>query len=159
VSTLNRPLEVVYEFRGPRHRCAYCGELPDTIDHTTPQWFVSGNHRLISRYLLYKVASCGSCNVLAGQHVDRTFEDRKQRIATKLAKRAKKLLETGNWTEEELATLGRTLQDLCRDANAKANVVRRRLAHLADPTWPPDAPDELQKPDAYDGPRKAVQGI
>jgi hypothetical protein len=136
--------ETFYRFLGPKHRCAYCGEPSDTIDHTTPRWFVEGNDALLRRYWVFKVSACGSCNNLAGALIDRTFYGRKQRIARKLARRARRLLQTAHWPKEDLEEMGFMLRHLCEQADKDAEVVRRRLTFLADISWPHGIPVDLQ---------------
>lgn len=141
---INPPAETVYEFFGPRWRCAYCGEPADTIDHTTPRWFVAGNFDLISRYRLVKVSACMSCNQIAGMHVDRSWSERKLRIAKVLARKNRKVLKTADWPEAEIRDLGYNLQTMIRNAAGIAGVIRQRLIYLNDTSWHPDVPQELQ---------------
>jgi hypothetical protein len=136
--------EAYYVFYGPLYRCAYCGELGDTIDHTTPRHFVAGNWALVSRYRLVKVCACASCNGLAGGELDATWPQRKARIADKLARKARRLLMTAHWPDEELAELGYNLAVTIREAQDAATVVRRRLVFLRDLHWPLDVPTALQ---------------
>ena len=146
MTNVRHPSETFYRFLGPRHRCAYCGELSDTIDHTTPRWFVDGNTMLLQRYWIFKVSACLSCNVLAGDVVDRTFYARKRRIAGKLFRRGRRLLQTADWPEEDLEELGYGMRVFCEQSHQAATVLRRRLRFLADPGWPHDVPFELQVP-------------
>jgi hypothetical protein len=141
---LQPPSEAVYRLFGPVYQCAYCGDPADSIDHTTPRWFVSGNYELIKRYGLIKVHACRECNMLAGVKVDRTWPERKRRIAKALRKRYFKFLQAASWGEDELAELGPQLRKYVIQSDGVAEQVRKRLRVLDDRHWPHDVPTSLQ---------------
>lgn len=81
---------------------------------------------------------------MAGGVIDRTWSQRKARIAKILARKAKKLLQTADWPDEDLAEMGWMLRTVIMKAQIDADIVRRRLSYLRDGWWPPEVPQELQ---------------
>lgn len=155
---LRFPAETVYQLFGPKHQCAYCGDLADTIDHTTPRWFVNGNYELIKRFGLVKVYSCMECNLMAGKVIDRDWPARKRRIAKAIRKRYFRVLQTASWGEDELAELGPNLRVYVNQSDQVAENVRRRLRVLDDAYWPTDVPVELQFR-LFEAARIAAEGV
>jgi len=137
------PSELVYELYGKAYVCAYCYDEADTIDHAVPRWFVEGNIRLITHYRLIKVWACRECNSLAAARVDTTFINRRRRIAKRLRTKYRGLLQTGDWTKEDLGELGPVLRSYCSQSVGAASILLRRLRHLDDPIPPDDIPNEL----------------
>ena len=143
VNVDGRRVTATYRLFGQPHVCAYCGEPADTIDHAVPQWLAQGNLAIAKRYTLVAVHCCKNCNVLAGKEVDKTFTARRARIAKKLKRKSKAVLQTALHTEKEIAELGRGLREMIEDTNAKASLIRWRLRVLTDPNLPPGIPDDL----------------
>lgn len=140
---LSRPSEYVYEFCGPRDRCAYCGDPAETIDHTVPRSHLGRNPRSAMRHRFIKVQACGDCNGLLGDRVDSTFSDRKRRLLRRIVTRGIRLLNTADWTAEEIAEVGPGLRPYIQIANVAAEALRSRVIRLQDPTWPPGVPNDL----------------
>ncbi len=157
--------EKLYDFYGPRYRCAYCGDPCDTVDHTVPRWFVSGNDRLMARYRFVKVAACLECNCCLGDKVDVTFRERKLRLAKRVVQRGFRLLETASWDDEELAELGRGLRGHITAAVMDGEHLLRRVNYLRDPSWPHMVPNDIwialpvSSYETEDGPLSRVQKL
>jgi hypothetical protein len=147
---VSRICEAAYKFHGPRDHCAYCGEPSDTIDHTVPVSYVSQNINVIRTVNLIKVAACRECNGIASSVLDASLTDRKLRIAKSVHKRGQHLLKTAHFFPDEIEEMGRALRDFIAKADADATTLRRRLAVLADPSWPPGVPDDIWSKAAND---------
>lgn len=141
-----RASEAFYNFVGPQFECAYCGEPADTEDHTTPAWFVEGNTRLIERYKLFKVAACRDCNGRAGMKVDKTFLERRRRIAVSIRRKKRRLLGIADWETSEVQELGHSLKDYIKRGHELATILRQRLAMLDSFVMPHGVPNVLLQP-------------
>lgn len=135
-----RASEFAYNFVGLENICAYCGDPSDTEDHTVPAWYVAANQRLILTVKLYKVAACRDCNYHAGKVVDRTFLARKRRIASSVRRRHQRLLMSADWTEAELAGLGRTFRDYMENSARQQQHILLRLQFLDSGAFPTGMP-------------------
>lgn len=138
-----RASETPYRFCGSKTECAYCGDLANSIDHCTPAWFVAGNHELIKRYFLVKVASCKDCNVRAGQKVDRTFVQRRRRIAAGLRRANRKTLSIADWEIDDIKRLGRGLRNYVKRGQEIQRWLLLRLERLESPISPEGVPHFL----------------
>ena len=141
-----RACEAVYNFVGPRFECAYCGEPADTIDHCTPAWFVGGNTKLIARYTFIKASCCLDCNARAGMKVDKTFIERRRRIAVSIRRSKQRLLAIADWEPDEVLRLGRSLQAYVKRGHDMATALRRRLVMLDNFGLPTGVPNVLMQP-------------
>ena len=140
-----RASEWAYNFVGPKHTCAYCGDWGNTIDHCTPASFVEGNLEIIKKFRLFKVCSCLDCNVRAGDKIDENFAQRRKRIAISLRKNNRRILSTADWDSEEVATLGRSLRDYVSSGQQNAKLLLRRLVSLDNPVPPFGVPYDLME--------------
>ena len=138
-----RASEMAFHFHGPKHQCAYCGMPADTEDHTVPSWFVRQNYEVIMRVYLVKVASCLECNVLASDHVDRTFLARKRRIAKALRRRHRGALAAAYWAADEIEELGPALRAHVESGIRIAAQIRERLECLESGLVPAGVPEVL----------------
>lgn len=130
------PSETYYEFCGPRHVCAYCGEPADNVDHTIPRALVA-EKPVISRCIkLMKVSSCGECNRFASNTVHETFFERRMCIARKITKKYSFLLKYPPWSKEEIDEMGRGIKSMINEAKLRSDWIRGRLSILRSPVPP-----------------------
>jgi len=117
--------------------CYYCG-LPATgIDHVIPQallreflFFQGEGLDYPSDVKFYRVPSCKQCNSALGSRMFRTMADRRQAVKDYLQRKYAKLLRSPDWSEDEMAELGKTLRSHIRGRMALKTLVRQRIA------WP-----------------------
>ncbi len=111
--------------------CVYCYGKACVVDHVIPWSF---DHDDSEENL---VASCWVCNAVAGDKMFRTFTAKSGYIQKRREKFLKRRI-IPLWTEEEIETLGRGLQDsvrdrvvVCLDEEERDQVKR----HLAEEGW------------------------
>jgi hypothetical protein len=138
-----RASEAAYHFAGLQRICAYCGDLADTVDHTVPAWFTAGNLSLIARSKLFKVACCRDCNMRAGRLIDRTFIERKRRIAKSLRRANIGILRVAHWPSNEIKPLGYRLKTYVKSGVTRRERVIARLQSLDSLLIPLDMTNEL----------------
>lgn len=83
------------------HVCFYCGEYATQKEHVVPR------HTL---YPTWVVGSCQECNMLAGAEPFISVLDKLLFIRDRRVKRYKKLLQSPDWTDDELQDIGRNLK-------------------------------------------------
>ena len=141
-----RASECAYSFVGPRLTCAFCDEAAECTDHTMPAALISGRVDLQQRYRFFVVSACLDCNARAGWTVDRTFIARRRRIAASVRKANRRLLNTPEWSDAELADLGPNIRSAVRSAQWERAALLRRIAVLESLVVPDGVPDELAEP-------------
>lgn len=115
--------------------CKYCGMPADTVDHVVPQSLaekarLSGNPDWASdivRARIQTVSCCHDCNNALGDRVFPTVQDRKLAIKRRLRRKFKRLLDSPNWTEEELAELDEHLRGFVLRRQRLKIEIRERL--------------------------------
>ncbi len=114
--------------------CYYCGMPADTIDHAVPQSILRMIDRIadpdIYRRMILRrrltVPCCNECNSVIGPKYQKSLEERKKFLKSKLKRRYKKLLAMPDWTEREISEMGDHMRDYIRDAQRlKDNIVSR----------------------------------
>lgn len=109
--------------------CFYCGDPYTERDHVFPISRI-GDYVIdeIKDNLLI-VPSCTECNRIAGNVVDPSLPDRKDRVEAVLRTRYREILSRPNHTEEELSTLtGRLRQEITRRKH-KRRWLQDRIAY------------------------------
>lgn len=101
--------------------CVYCGEWATQRDHFPPATCERWG---------YLLPSCAECNRLAGVEHPYDFEQRVAVVKAKLRSRGQRLLQTPDWSREELGELrGNTKREVERWQKRK-DLLQKRLA------WP-----------------------
>ena len=77
---------------------------------------------------LWLVPACHECNCLLGRFPGLTVTARRSRIKATLRRRYAKILRLADWTEEEMAPMGRGMQDIIRNGMVLKLWVKRRIA-------------------------------
>ena len=96
--------------------CYYCGCIADQKEHVIPVSYIKKLEELKSLDFEIKmpkieiVPSCEECNYLAGSKVFKNKTLKKEYIKKKLREKYKKILNSPNWTDEEIAELSGDLQ-------------------------------------------------
>lgn len=98
----------------------------DTIDRKA---IIELGHQ--TRFPFVEVDCCRECNVLLGARCLWTVRDRRHYIRDKLAKRYRSHLSTPEWSREEIAALGRSLQARIEADLVIRDIVRQRIAFAA----------------------------
>lgn len=97
--------------------CVYCGELATQRDHFPPA---------ICEQWGYLLPVCRECNQLAGTWWPYDFELRTGVVKAKLRSRGQRLLETPDWSKDEIAELtGNTRREVQRWQKRKEKLVKR----------------------------------
>ena len=108
----------------PVDPCYYCGVPATSIDHVIPQTL----RGRIPDWEDITVPACHECNSRLGDRVFNTLPARKRYIKERLGTKHAKLLRMPDWTEEELAEIGPTLQRHIRAGIAAKFLILARLA-------------------------------
>ena len=74
------------------------------------------------------VPCCRECNSILGATVQETLHERKQYLKDRLKQKHKKLLESPDWAEDELSSLGPTLRGAVERFAAEKLILRQRIA-------------------------------
>ena len=117
--------------RQEEQSCEYCGQLAETIDHVPPR---AARPTLIElgladRYPFLEVHACHECNCLLGHRPLWTVKQRREFLHKRLAQRYAKYLKIPDWTDRELGTLGRDLQDMTLHGLAVRDFIRARIVY------------------------------
>ena len=115
--------------------CHYCGLPATDDDHVVPRSVIKTYESIadpellqsLKRHRTLVVPSCRECNCLAGATIQKTLEDRKRFIKTKLKKRYRKVLSMPDWNDDEIAVLGPELRQHIAASQELKRVVRQRL--------------------------------
>lgn len=111
--------------------CCYCGEPATSEDHVFPiaaltkLGFAMANR--IPLDILRIVPACLECNMLAGDTVFFTFEEKCLYVKDRIAHRYGPAVEAPTWDQEELAELGGRLHDYVADSQRIRETVFARL--------------------------------
>lgn len=103
--------------------CLYCGEPASCRDHFPP-----ASHSTVG--VLFP--SCLECNLLAGTHHPQDLVSRTRYVRGAIAKRYRKVLETPEWSREEINELGLNLQTGVKIWQTKREKTLKRLAWNAE---------------------------
>ena len=115
--------------------CYYCGLAATIKDHVIPKFILKGMERsgntkayakLLERRILL-VPCCDECNLLLGASYQRTLEDRKKQLKSKLRKKYKMLLKAPDWSDEELDELGPGLHKYIEGSEKWKRLLKSRL--------------------------------
>jgi len=82
--------------------------------------------------------------------VDKTFADRRRRIAVSIRRKKKRLLGIADWETSEVQELGHSLKAYIKRRHELATMLRRRLAMLDSFVMPHGVPNVLLQPVATD---------
>ena len=110
--------------------CLYCGLPADTKDHFIPRVYVSRMTQIradLGAKAKLIVPACRECNSTAGDHIFDTISEKRTFIKQQYRKKYRKLLESPNWTEDELNQLGLSLQTTIRASQAGKELMKARL--------------------------------
>jgi hypothetical protein len=121
-------LYVPYE----RHKCSYCGDSADNLDHCPALYDLEGlgyDEFTASGGRCLLLPSCRRCNGWLGNKPLRTPQARKQYIAERLEEYWRKSFAAPKWSQDELDQLGPVLGQYVRTAEAFSEFLRRRLSH------------------------------
>lgn len=112
-----------YDLSGQRRRtvrgedCIYCGEWATCRDHFPP---------VSMSKVGVLLPSCHECNFLAGVHHPTDLVSRIRHVRQAIEKKYRRVLETPEWSDEELSELGRGLkEDITKWRNLRRTVLRR----------------------------------
>ena len=121
------PTKIAY----PAGVCVYCGMGAGTKDHLIPRG-KSGEAR---RAFVATVPACGECNSRINDHPSPSVAERRKVAHERLRKAKKKLLESPDWTDEEMAEFGPMLRNfVLKSAHDKATL-HDRLEWPTDPLY------------------------
>lgn len=107
--------------------CGYCKDSAGYTDHFVP---FRVTERMAELRWTLKVPICDECNKVAGGRIFPTMKAKRTFIKVKYLDRYKKLLDDPDWSEDELAALGYSLQSHMRRYSEAKSIMRSRLASL-----------------------------
>lgn len=108
--------------------CAYCGMPATDKDHLTPvRYNYSRRPKNRNSFTQETVPCCRECNSLLGSKFIIGVRERAGEIAVCLEVRYSKILKAPIWTEEEIATLGTSLQRAIRAKQFQREEVLERI--------------------------------
>lgn len=116
--------------------CVYCGLLSTDKEHVFPISWINSSKELFAAGFDIKipkeviVPSCRECNLIATDHLFRTFTEKKAYIREKLLKRYKKFMSFKVWTNEEINELSGNLCQQVFMFNEVAKVLKNRMIRL-----------------------------
>lgn len=111
------------------HRCFYCGEPADALDHCPPLSRVSDYRSLgLAHERYWIVPCCGECNNLLGKTLQPSLGRRHDVCKRLLYAKLHRKLDVPEWTEEELEDFGPRLR---HEVEAAQRVALRADARLA----------------------------
>lgn len=112
-------------------QCVYCGRDATCLDHFLPIAHLRSVYQTAQPLtlwpLLFKVPACAECNGIAGDHVFRTYAQKRDYIRERLRRRYRKLLDRQRWDEEEIIELGPSLQQFVRARQRQRAELNERL--------------------------------
>lgn len=114
--------------------CYYCGQPATDLEHVIPRSVLRklsgspGVKQELIRGRVLTVRSCHECNMLVGASVQETLIERKEYLKDRLRKRYRKLLDTPDWTDEEIAELGDGLRRHIHAQETLKATIRARIA-------------------------------
>lgn len=119
-------------------KCVYCGDQATCVDHIIPRSFQT--EKLRGRYRQLRssqdknlVPACNECNILAGNRVFDSFNDKKEFIRTRLRVRYADVLGLPYWSESELKELSSRMSGYVKRQIAQKEILEMRLAYEKDP--------------------------
>lgn len=99
--------------------CIYCGETAECDDHFPP---------LSAGLRGFLLPACKECNALAGTDHPHNFSARAALVHAKIRNKYKRLVDTPNWSEDELKELGKNLKSSVKSWAGRREALLRRLA-------------------------------
>lgn len=110
--------------------CIYCGVQSDSRDHFIPRAFADRirDFGVVRNIIL---PACMECNSTAGDHVFLTLKEKRAFIKECYLKKYRKLLESPDWSKNEIEELGPLLQPTIRSMQANKELLRKRLKKLS----------------------------
>lgn len=118
--------------------CEYCGAPAETLDHVLPRTLRfkiqdtldPKEYATLLRELPDVVPCCYSCNSLKANQVFGSIREIRRDIGGSLRRKHRHLLNTPNWTEEELSSLSYSLRSSVLQKVAQKEIVEARLRRL-----------------------------
>lgn len=99
--------------------CAYCGEHGAEVEHVIPRR---------AHLATFTVPACRECNGIASGKLFESFNEKQQHIRKGLRKKYDKVLRIPQWDAEEIADLGRAMQDMVKKWEAARLIMVQRLS-------------------------------
>ncbi|HKU31185.1 MAG TPA: hypothetical protein VJQ60_11915 [Arthrobacter sp.] len=116
---LRKPQRLLY----PSGVCVYCGEYADTRDHLLPVTYTGA---AVRRHVL-TVPACRQCNSLIGDAYAPSITERRAIAHNGLRRKYFKLLQSYDFTDEELEDFGHAMKSSVIRAGQEKQTLLRRL--------------------------------
>ena len=116
-----------------RWECAYCGWNANTADHIPAiamYWLGDRKRRRPRTNCRNSVPACSECNTLLNAAYLVTLQERAEYLTEKYERRYSKLLAQPVWGEEEIESLGPSMQAFIQAKGTERQILMDRLAHL-----------------------------
>ncbi|MBW4469192.1 MAG: hypothetical protein KME45_02905 [Stenomitos rutilans HA7619-LM2] len=111
--------------------CSYCGHTANCFDHVIPFAYASGQKRHAKAWRSEKtvIPCCSECNSLLSSYSFYSIAERADFLATRLAVRYRRLLNSPHWSEEDYEDLRGRLKQAIKAKQAEKQVVLERIRH------------------------------
>lgn len=111
-----------------RYDCIYCGMTAESRDHVVAHSYESNS---VSKDWSHDkiVPSCKECNCLLSDLFLPSIAERADYITGILKVRYRKLLSSPDWSQKELAALGKRLRDYVKGEQNKKRTVQMRISY------------------------------
>jgi hypothetical protein len=108
--------------------CVYCGQRATSLDHFVPLsvLYMANDLGGINAERV-TLECCHECNGIAGSHVFKTVAQKRVYIQENLREKYSTLLETPQWSGEELEELGYNLRQFVVSSMQSRDWIERRL--------------------------------
>ena len=115
-----------YELR-VGERCLYCGGVYEVDDHA---WPAAGDITLAPEEMRVRVAARIECNAIAHGELFASIEEKRAYIRGHLVRKYRKLLDTPEWSAEELGELAPSLRRIIKGYILAAEDIKERITWM-----------------------------
>jgi hypothetical protein len=125
---LYKPVELADNY--DRHYCFYCGEPASTVDHQPPLSLIEEFLDSNLGFECCTVPCCFECNDILSNYPSETLAERFQEHTERFRRRyRKRLRQSGQWDESELAELGFALAQMITAGQSASAITEQRLIY------------------------------
>lgn len=108
--------------------CVYCGDEGNEREHVIPADYFG--QRIYDKDKQWVVKSCATCNRLAGVYVAFSIPDKAEYILKRYRQKYKKVINTPEWSEEEMKSVGYGLRQMIFGYLVAKRVLKKKIDYL-----------------------------
>lgn len=124
---IHQPIRIKY----PSGVCVYCGFPAGTKDHLIPKAWTGETRRSQTAV----VPACAECNSSINDFGSANVQRRREIAHDRMRRRYRNVLSAPDWSESDLAELGRTLRNGVESRQLKKQAVNSRIQWPEDPFY------------------------